>query len=417
MRRGLALALLAACSSSPATPTRIAAAIVPAATSTQLDVLFMVDDSTNTLDYRNALAAAFEPFAHRLALRAPIDLHVGVVSSDLGTSGANGAPPAPGIGSGPGMCAGAGKNGDLQNHGTTVTDAYLIDGPNGSNYTGSLGSAFETLVDTPTETCGFEQHLEAVKRALTASATNTGFLRASAPLAIVLVGDEDDCSIEDPTFFSGDTATLGPLQSFRCTQFGITCDEGGATPDAMAQPGAKSLCHGSSDSTYLTHTADYETFLAGLKTDPRNLMIGAIVGDPTPFAVELRAPIGSTTQIPALAHSCSYSQAGSTHDADPCVRDVELASTFDRHAITSICNTDLGGPLTTIAREIDSMMGSPCLTRDIALPANCIATDDVGALAAFTIVEDDAMCPDGQHLRVQLAGTPTGSVTVRCTPP
>ena len=185
----------------------------------------------------------------------------------------------------------------------------------------------------------------------------------------------------------------------------------------MAQPGTKSLCHGCSDSTYLTHTVDYETFLAGLKTDPRNIMVGAIVGDPTPFEVELRAPVGSTTPIPALAHSCTYPQAGGTQVADPAVRDVEVASSFDRHAISSICNADLGGPLMTIAREIDSMLGAACVTRDIKLPADCTAADDTGPVTDFTIVADPTMCPDGQHLRLQRSVAPAGATTVRCAAP
>jgi len=35
-------------------------------------------------------------------------------------------------------------------------------------------------------------------------------------LAVVILADEDDCSVSDPTFFDPSSATLGPLQSFRC---------------------------------------------------------------------------------------------------------------------------------------------------------------------------------------------------------
>lgn len=412
MRSPVALALLAACGSSPS-PARVTAAIVPATANRAVDLLFMVDDSTSTLQYRNALAAAFEPFAARLALAGAVDLHVGVVSSDLGTSGADGEPPAPGFGSGPGSCSGSGMDGELQNHGTVVTGAYITTAT--PNYTGSLGDAFHTLVDG-SETCGFEQHLEAVRRALAGNSANAGFLRPEASLAVVLVGDEDDCSIDKPAFL-GDDPALGPRQSFRCTHFGITCDDGGQTIEQMAIPGAKSGCHSNADSPYLTRVADYQTFLEGLKPDPRQVMVGAVVGDPTPFAIELRAPNGSTTGVPAIQHSCQWSDATSTYVADPAVRDAELAAAFDRHAVTSICNADLTGPLTKIAREIDSMMGSPCLTRDIALPADCTAADDAGPVKGFSLVEDAAQCPDGQHLKLQRGGTPVGATTVRCTGP
>ena len=45
--------------------------------------------------------------------------------------------------------------------------------------------------------CGFEQHLSAMSRAF-ANPANASFLRAGANLAVVIVADEDDCSILDP---------------------------------------------------------------------------------------------------------------------------------------------------------------------------------------------------------------------------
>src|SRR5438270_574700 len=61
------------------------------------------------------------------------------------------------------------------------------------------------------------------------------------------------------------------------------------------------------------------------------------------------------------------------------------------------------------------MTGSPCLVRDIAMPADCVVTDDAGAVTDYTLVADPQMCPEGQHLRLERAGAAAGTTTVSCT--
>src|SRR5205085_370199 len=60
---------------------------------------------------------------------------------------------------------------------------------------------------------------------------NGGFLRDNAALAIVMVTNEDDCSVRSdslllsPTVNSvTDLSGLGALQSYRCNEFGHLCD-------------------------------------------------------------------------------------------------------------------------------------------------------------------------------------------------
>jgi hypothetical protein len=357
------------------------------------------------------------------------NLHIGVVTSDLGTSAAADAMPGPGIGSGPGSCSGNGKNGNLQTNaavqGAFIDDEPNLDGARVTNYTGTLQDAFSAIASVGAGGCGFEQHLEAVKRALNNNPANAGFLRPDANLAVILVGDEDDCSLEHTTLLGTDTATLGPLQSFRCTRFGITCDDGGATADEMNVPGPKGGCHSNEQSEYLTHLADYKAFLDGLKPDPLMVMVGTIVGNPEPLEVELRAPPGGGTPISALAHSCAWVDAGNaTVVADPAVRDVEFAKMFDRNAVGTVCQQDQSPALIAIARQIDAMTGSPCLFRDIAEPHDCTAADDTGATveacdstrtdSCYTLVTDATMCPEGQHLRVDYVGVQTSKLTLSC---
>jgi hypothetical protein len=423
--RSFALLALAACSSSGSAPPAVVrrpVAIVPAVENPAVDLLFMIDDSTN-LDMTNNLKESFPALLDRLSVRQFPNLHIGVVTSDLGTSAAGDPAPGPGLGTGPGMCAGNGKNGNLQNsgnvvQGTFISDVAASDGTRVTNYSGTLADAFTSIASVGAAGCGFEQHLEAVPRALDGNPANDGFLRTDANLAVVIVGDEDDCSLEHSSLLSSDTSTLGPLQSFRCTHYGVTCDDGGATPDDMNAPGPKGHCHSNESSEYLTHLADENAFLDGLKPDPRMLMVGAIVGDPEPVTVELRPPPGGGTPIPALGHSCQYTDfSNSAEVADPAVRDVELASMFDRHAVGTICQQDLSAPLVEIARQIDSMTGSPCLVRDIAMPADCTVSDDAGPVTDYQLVADPAMCPDGQHLKLERGGTPSGATVVSCTVP
>ena len=424
MRRCLALALFAACgSSSPSTPTRITAAIVPATANRSVDVLFLIDDSIN-LDMETNLKNAFPAFEQVLAEDGLPSLHIGVATSDLGTSAAGDATPGPSIGNGPGGCSGNGKGGALQTNGTTlVTGAYIDDEPAGSgarttNYTGALADAFKAIASVGAAGCGFEQTLEGIHRALNNNPANAGFLRQGANLAVVVLTDEDDCSLEHTALIDPSRTDLGPLASFRCTHYGVACDVGGLTPDEMNEVGTKDACHSNESGSYLTKVADFATFLRALKSDPRSVLFAAIAGDPAPVDIELRAPVGSTTPVTALAHSCSYTDASAGAEvADPAVRIFDAASRFERNVRATVCMQDLSGAEVAIAREINSMMGSPCLTRDIAMPADCTAADDAGPVTDFTIVADAAMCPEGQHLKLQRGGTPVGATTVSCKAP
>ena len=408
---------------SPPPPARVDVLSVPASVVGKVDLLVMVDDSPSTADKTANLKAAFPVLINALdALPGGRpDLHIGVITPDVGTKGLADDQPGPPVGGGVGSCSGTGKAGMLQTQGSAlVTGAYLSDIATSSgrqtNYTGTLADAFSAIASVGAAGCGFEQPLQAIQLALSPSTTaNEGFLRPEANLVVLMLTDEDDCSINHSTLFAADTTTLGPLQSFRCTRFGVTCDQGGATPDAMNQVGAKSECHSNESGTYLTKVADQVAFLKGLKTDPRRIMIGALVGDPTPVATELRAPGGSSTPVPALAHSCSYLNTNNQLEvADPAVRIAELATPFQHHVVRSVCSS-LDDGITAIAHELATLEGSTCLTHQIAMPASCVAVDRTASgtttpLAAcpspghdcFSIDTDTAACPDLQHLKATI---------------
>jgi hypothetical protein len=356
---------------------------IPVTVNRDIDILFIIDDSPSMNDKQANLQANFGNFIDVLQTipGGLPNVHIGVATSDVGSTGQNG--PGPQVGSGTGSCSGAGKAGTLQLGMATgaVTGLYISDvqpqdqtAPRAINYdsTMTLAQVFGLMARVGAKGCGFEQHIEAAKRALSpTNPANQGaapFLRASAYLAIIFIADEDDCSLKDANgFFGPESAALGALQSFRCTRFGVTCDTGGADPTAMNQVGAKDLCHPNDNSTFLAKVADYAAFFKALKADPQSVIVAGIIGTSTPFQVELRAPQGSTTQIPALAHSCNYQGATGPEVADPPTRIQFLLDQFPgRSTFTTICQQNLTDGLQLIAQLLKTVIGDPCIEGNLA---------------------------------------------------
>jgi hypothetical protein len=204
VKRVLAVLLLAASCASPPR-ARIDVSIAPS--DRELDLLFVIDDSSSMGDKQDAFAAAFPQFFDSLAqLRGGmLDLHIGVVSSDVGVGGfpING-------------CEGNGDDGRLQAvpHGMCQPPSgYFIVHGQSTNYSDSLPATLACIARLGEVGCGFEQHLEAAKRALDGHAPqNAGFLRDSATLGIIILADEDDCSAKDTSLFDPANAALGPLR-------------------------------------------------------------------------------------------------------------------------------------------------------------------------------------------------------------
>ena len=261
---------------------------------------------------------------------------------------------------------------------------------------------------------------------LAGNPTAVGFRRPGAVLAIVYLTDEDDCSLSHTTLFDPDPSLLGPIGSFRCTRFGVTCDDGGATTDQMATYGIKSRCHSNESGMYLTRISDAIAFFRGLAADPRNVMMAAIAGPSSPFQV------GASAGNPLLVASCTYDTASGTDLADPGVRLEQLVAAFRHRVFSSACDPDYTVADAAIAHHIASMTGVPCLVRALTPLATCRAFDEradgtsteipacagAAAMPCFTLDPDAAMCPDLQHLlaNVHRSAPPPADtmVSVRC---
>jgi hypothetical protein len=405
--------------------------VLPAIPNRDLDLLFVIDDSPSMLDKQTALAAAFPQMIDVLSQLDDglPNLHIGVVTSDMGTS-ASESNPGPAIGAvGQGGCSGNGLAGALRNMVATSDGApYLVDielpgGDRQRNYDGALRDAFTTNAMVGALGCGFEQHLSAMSRAFDHPA-NAGFLRPDANLAVVILADEDDCSVRNAGVFGPDSAALGAIHSFRCFRFGVTCDQ-----DAN-EIGAKTNCRSNENSQYIDAVQPYIDRLIALKGDERRVMVGVIAGNTAPTAVELRPAPGGGPTLQTVGHSCSIDYPAGPAVADPAIRLKAFIEGFEgRATFTSVCSPDLSAPLQEIGSTAKAMIGDPCLDSarladmstapgvqpscevlDIADSAptaqTSLAECSSGAPDCYEIVADSTACPaTADHLRVRLNRT------------
>lgn len=343
---------------------------IPAQPFPAADILFVIDNSGSMKEEQDSLKANFGKMMQVLETLdgGMPDVHIGVVTSDLGTSTTDGATAGARFG-----CSGRGDDGAMYMT-PTVTGRFIADNGKGvHDYTGTLDAAFAALADVGTGGCGIEQHLGAMRRGLENPA-NSGFVRDAAYLAVVVIADEDDCSLAHDGLFA--SSTEGAKVNFACTADGVVCD----SSSDMTTPGDRTQCHPSDHATWLQAPARYASFLRGVKRDPRDVVVAGIIGDPT------RVKIGSDG---LLAPSCTYN-AGTTGTAGsgdqtafPAVRTESFLTQFGLYSTSSICGADLQAGMTQIGALLKQEFGDPCFKNDLAdadpttpeLDPDCTVTD------------------------------------------
>ena len=379
---------------------------VPITVLRPLDVLFVVDDSGTMVQEQAALAAGFPSFVDALTdTDELVDLHIGFASSNLGTAPA---------GTGGAGCAGEGDEGHLlvtAGCPALTSDAPFVehrvsaDGEAQCNYTGELATQLQCMAQLGTDGCGFEQHLESMKRALEDEVGNAGFLRDDANLAIIVLADEDDCSASDRALFiaqpEGDTRTspLGELSSYRCFEFGVACAEDG---DGEREIGERSGCAPDDRSDYVEPVGTYADFLTGLKGGRHRVAVATIVGDVEPVAVGIEVARDQLWVEP----ECMVCPGGAPDGcaagselvaAAPAIRLHALADRFSgRSQVEDICAYDRGedaldysAALGRIGERLRIDGGTRCLE---SAPADRDPVAD-GVQPLCEVLEDGAAIP------------------------
>ena len=233
-------------------------------TAADLDILYVFDTSADRANY-DTMAGQLDVLSTQLASidgQVP-NLHVGVVTADLGTKGTEDElTPATFR-----NCAGGGDGGKLTVFDAALPVPYLEDlrGENGTrvrNFEGDddadLAAELALLVNPSPGKVGCEviQPMEAMRRALD-PATNPGFLRDKAQLMVVFMTSDDDCSLRTGSF-------LGAAQpnAARCATEGVICVN---NPDP-GRPVTHTTCRPREDSTKVIPVSEYVTFLRGNRT-------------------------------------------------------------------------------------------------------------------------------------------------------
>ena len=388
-------------------------------TARDLDILYVFDNSLNRGTF-DQMASQLDVLQSRLL---DVDgqlpnLHVGVVTTDLGVRGRLDAIAGPPMGN----CAGDGDAGKLVSFGSAPRlGGFLEDlrGPGGTrirNYaSGDL--LFEiarmTSPDDDAERggCEFEQPLEAMRRALDPG-NNPGFIRPNAMLSIVFVTNEDDCSLKRGALLDPLDGSLGPPFSYRCTEQGVICD-----PDDPRRPGVRTNCRPREGSPFLIDVSEYRTFLSQYKSDPRDVVVSAVAGPRTPFEVR---DVG----VPVLAPSCQ----GPGGSATPAVRIGALVDAFGG-ALVDACSQNaayqqLAAPIVNPQRSCFVNLrrddGEDCTVTEVAGGA---ATDiarcaDGNAAPCWYTYSDAAACPAGDNVGIAIrrgAATAPASSRIQAT--
>ncbi|HEX3902677.1 MAG TPA: hypothetical protein VH853_07485 [Polyangia bacterium] len=390
--RALARALIAlglaavSCAEPSIESTAVALDAPDSSLPSNVDLLFAIDDSSGMPGMQEKLADQIPRILQTLESlpRAP-NLHVAVVSSDLGAPGDS--PALTG-------CTSVGDEGVFQAkaHGncsdTTLTAAaaFVSDVDGVRNYLApEISTVVQCIVPLGGQGCAFGHTLASVARALGADgspapAANAGFLRADATLAIIILSDEDDCSAPANTVLyslnnghQNLTNALGPIAHYRCNQFGHLCLDahapGAAIPppevppaDAQGTSSAPTFdlaqCQSNDTDGLLTPVGTLVGGLKALKSDPdRQIVVGAIVAPATPYTVAWApAPTGTDTTPgelwPEVEHSCDETINDGSF-GDPAVRIAQFVRAFGANGtIVSICDSSYASVIRPLVDQI-----------------------------------------------------------------
>jgi MYXO-CTERM domain-containing protein len=369
----------------------------------QLDLLFVIDDASGMAEMQSKLYDQIPNFLGVLmSLPTPPDLHVAVISSDMGVPGSD---QAASIG-----CTLTGDQGMFQaqprgacTDSTLAPGATFISVGHGvANYTAaSISEVLQCILPLGDEGCRFGLPLASIVRALGADgapapAGNAGFLRGNASLAIIILSNEDDCSASSPTtaLYSLNNGpdnlinSIGPLAPYRCNEWGHLClDPHGQDPakviqppetspqDAQGAPSAPTLdlldCQSNETGGLMKPVGTFVEEIRALKpSDPDNLIVvSAIVAPASPYTVAWVPAVGAQAAEgelwPQIEHSCGApgginpEATQTTTDGsfgDPAVRLTQFVKAFGSNSVVaSICDASYASSVQNVATMIGAL--------------------------------------------------------------
>ena len=343
-----------------------------------VDVLFVVDNSGSMREEQGFLISEIPRLIRTLAsgdrnadgvpeFSAVTSLHVGIVTSDMGSGDElNVRTCSPGLG----------DDGILRRTVRAPSGACMPSYPSGTfaflsgEDTAAFSTAIGCVANVGTEGCGFEQQLEAGLKAVTpadpeawtapgyipprfvdgvtgepnrlsghGSLANAGFLRPNSVFTLVLVTDEEDCSVSDYSLFGSDPRFSSVPSNIRCYEF-------------------------TDDGEVIYPIARYVDGFLGLRRTPELLVFSAIVGIPLDtegaasaydFDAVLRhpdmQPLADVTGA-SVRPSCTSASGA----AVPPIRIVRTAAQLHAEganvAVTSICASSFAPAFDTLISRV-----------------------------------------------------------------
>ncbi|MDD9932494.1 MAG: hypothetical protein OXT09_02760 [Myxococcales bacterium] len=380
----------------------------------KVDLLFVVDNSGSMREEQEALRREFPKLVEVLAtgdrdldgvndFPPAKDLHLGVVSSDMGLVGIQGIP----------GCENLGDDGIMNNvpnpalTGCQASYPRFITYSAGVNDPAQTANDFACIATLGTEGCGFEQQLEAGLKAVWPSIDidpesgevidpnrilflgdvngfgqlghgdqeNAGFLRNDVVqgislIAIIMVSDEEDCSSADTAHFTPDIY-LDPNDPLAMQDLNLRCF---FNPQNLYQldryvNGFQALRPGNENLVIFAGIVGVppdlvdEDARAAVDFDDmgsRDAFYDQILADPR--MQEVPDPNRTPEQGGNLTPSCITE----TGRAFPPRRFVEVAKRFGANGvIQSICQDDFGPAMQAIIDVIAKQLGAVCLPRKL----------------------------------------------------
>jgi hypothetical protein len=410
MIRWLPLLLLAGCVTrgSLGAPQALAQADDPITFDTgKVDILFMIDNSPSIDAMQNELRAHFGDLLTQvagLAGREPVDLHVGVVTSDYGAGDRNGPTnsgcfASPGPDAGRLQALGAAAAADCRPPVGASYLSYAVDAAGNVTTNAPDGqdalATFTCMASVGSRGCGFEHPLESVYAALKGDGATSGFLRDDASLTVVFLTNEDDGSAPPTSQIyesNADPNVTGAFDTFRQTYFGIACGTpptqiplaAGTLHDCVPAPGNGVTLSEFDVSRYIDLFTRSRAN-GGVKDDPTSVALIAIAPPVPPTLEVIQARVGTGLGQPPsptytqcdgflsdmcvlrLQHSCQ-NHTNPAFFGDAPVRLDAVVQAAPTHQLIDICGDDLDAPpafgasaMKTIATVVTQQATAGCL--------------------------------------------------------